>query len=518
MFRALRDRVTSGKERREQLDAQSLLEQAILSGSVQDVEKSHALGADVTKPIDGCLPVCIAIQNGEDDVAISLLRLHPVDNLRLQPPPPSPPKNAALKHHFQMLMWKGTVIYLFMSSCCSILGMAPFGTRSWIARVCLWMLYDITKSRLQLHFDSFFGSHTGIDGAQIIEAYLRTSFQSERLMLELLGRGLLSNEYVSAALASPDYEDGRFVTGLWWAASLHGHNTALRRLVDLGVPVDLKFRLSVDMRLLQYECKYSLRRIHPHDAEHDDREWVFETALIMAAARGDVDSVGVLLELGADANAKDSLGRFPLQLACTEQHWRGFLGNQHTKRYLNSEEKGVQCTPYTRRWHKDPGSALIIYTFHRHGADVCLSRGPVGETVLHEAAWGGNPHIITAVLDLAPSLLYVRDDKQRLPLHYAARWYRATKMLLARRNGTEPLSDATETNDVGPCDAGKAGYANARDALGNTPLHHSAFNSTYNVKVAKIYLGLYEPADIEARNKAGKTVWDIAEDPSWARV
>ncbi|KAK6821897.1 hypothetical protein PG987_014722 [Apiospora arundinis] len=177
-------------------------------------------------------------------------------------------------------------------------------------------------------------AHAENDGAQIIESFIHSSFQSERLLLELLDRGLISSEYVSTWLASNPKEvenRRRLAAGLWWAASSRGHKAALSRLVGLGVPVDLKLRTSIDLTRLKYNHHYQVRRII--EQPEDYREEFFETALSMAAARGDVDGVKLLLELGADPNAKDSLGRFPLQLACTDQHWGGFPDHPFVQRF-----------------------------------------------------------------------------------------------------------------------------------------------------------------------------------------
>lgn len=80
-------------EMRRRLDAQTLLERAILFGDVEGVENSITQGAKVLIPIEGGLPVCVAILNGEEDIAINLLRHHPSDNLVLRTPPPAPSKS-----------------------------------------------------------------------------------------------------------------------------------------------------------------------------------------------------------------------------------------------------------------------------------------------------------------------------------------------------------------------------------------------------------------------------------------
>lgn len=552
---------------RKEVDSQALLEQAILSGSVEGVEKSRAQGANLMKAIGGRLPVSIAIQNGEEDVAISLLRLHPVTSLRLQPPP-TPATSKSLRH--ELLMLSGHLfltfmslsgfrrllplvappavsqaineflsfppvylqVYLLISDVVASITEFPAGTyfpylkrrftalsgmfvisrwsRGWLknALVSSWIGFPalhfcwnicsrICSPGLQRCYQKFYSTydasldfHPGHAGAQVIDAFLSSSFQSERLILEFLNQGLISNEYILRSLGSENFQDGRIVVELWTLASLRGYEAALRRLVGLGVPVDLK--------LLKYNSDYRTSYIFPQRGRGSEN--FFDTALSMAVSQGHANNVELLLQQGADINAKDFLGRSPLQLACSDHHWMGY--SYHRER---QERCRLQAgnPDYHFRWHENPDSARIIDVLKRYGVDASLPGGIVGETALHEAAWAGNPHIVAALLDLAPSLLNIPDAKQRLPLHYAAQNIKATRILLDRQ-------DQRVHGGAGADGAERATVAAARDELGNTPLHYAALGSS--AEVIMLYLSIYQVDDIQAKNKDGETAYDYAAD------
>ncbi|KLU81171.1 hypothetical protein MAPG_00266 [Magnaporthiopsis poae ATCC 64411] len=69
------------------MDSQLQLEQAIRDGDLTRVEESLRGGADVNKRVNGQLPACMAISDGEEEIAICLLR-HGTD---LSLPPLRPP-------------------------------------------------------------------------------------------------------------------------------------------------------------------------------------------------------------------------------------------------------------------------------------------------------------------------------------------------------------------------------------------------------------------------------------------
>lgn len=131
----------------------------------------------------------------------------------------------------------------------------------------------------------YYGSDTEIGGPPIAKAFLVSSFRSERPMLELLDRGLMSKEYILTSLSSTSKRDACFVVALWTIAASYNYGTALRKLVALGIPVDMKVQTAF---------------VFP--GVKDDI--VPDTALSIAAAYGHAISAEVLLQLGADPNIR----------------------------------------------------------------------------------------------------------------------------------------------------------------------------------------------------------------------
>lgn len=203
-----------------------------------------------------------------------------------------------------------------------------------------------------------------------------------------------------------------------------------------------------------------------------------------------------------------------LQLACTDALWRRKLWGSPfregptsawTRWMKRTDDQGNQDVeiPVEDHWHKNPASVSIIHILLRYGADASLTGGKAGQTVLHVAARAGNPHIIAALLDSSPALLYALDAKQRLPLHHAFRWAKATRILLDRHDQTVRSGTAVEGSE-------RIAFANAPDELGNTPLHYAALG--IGVGVVSLYLKIYQNDDIVARNKEGETAYDYAVD------
>jgi ankyrin repeat protein len=116
-----------------------------------------------------------------------------------------------------------------------------------------------------------------------------------------------------------------------------------------------------------------------------------------AILRGRLDSVTMLLDLGADVNAAGPEASTPLDDACLK------------------------------------GNPRMVDLLLSRGAKVNL-RTPAGATALHEAALSGNPAVITLLLDRGAEIDARDRESSATPLHYAVSMGRreAVELLLSR--------------------------------------------------------------------------------------
>lgn len=104
-------------------------------------------------------------------------------------------------------------------------------------------------------------------------------------------------------------------------AAYQGHNEIVKALIDKGADVDVKVRMKL---LIEHSCKgremvyiiywYTLCHTYVVYLYVKDRD--LYTPLHAAAASGNVECVHILINAGADIEAKNVYGNTPLHIAC----------------------------------------------------------------------------------------------------------------------------------------------------------------------------------------------------------
>ncbi|MCO5566466.1 hypothetical protein L7F22_020143 [Adiantum nelumboides] len=159
------------------------------------------------------------------------------------------------------------------------------------------------------------------------------------------------------------------------------------------------------------------------------------TALQIAAYHGNVDVLALLLEMGAECNARNMNGQTPLMFACKS------------------------------------GNALCVEQLLLYGADALAFEVVSGRTCLHIACRQGHYECVVKVLEAAQNgpisatwgfcrFVNVRDRSGAIPLHMAARAGHTQIVRLLLNHGAF-ISAVTCTSTYGP-------------GNGSTPLHCAA--------------------------------------------
>jgi nucleotide-binding universal stress UspA family protein len=194
-----------------------------------------------------------------------------------------------------------------------------------------------------------------------------------------------------------------------------------------------------------------------NDAEVDTKDPSGETYLHYAATAGRTEAVKLLLEAGANVNAKNDFGQTALH------------------RPLD-----IRNSDYKYRLSKDTVELLL-----NKEADVNL-KDKDGRTPLHLAAESAGADIVKLLLDKSARVNEKDDESGFTALHHAARFGNkdAAELLIAR--GAD---------------------INAKDKRGHTPLY-VAVNHDY--KVAELLIN--KGADSSIRTESGQTLLQLAQE------
>ena len=175
----------------------------------------------------------------------------------------------------------------------------------------------------------------------------------------------------------------------------------------------------------------------------------------LAAASGDVRTLGHLLENGADINARDQGGLTPL-------HGAARFGNLGAVRLLLSRE-GIEIDPKNSLGYTPLCMAMMFRYFDvareliRRGADV-NSKNRAGFTMLHGAVALGRKDEAEILLEASGIDVDARSGSGLTPLHFAAQRSRMgiARLLIAggadvnarASDGSTPLIVAIKSLDI----------------------------------------------------------------------
>ncbi|MFZ2959136.1 MAG: ankyrin repeat domain-containing protein [Candidatus Ozemobacteraceae bacterium] len=177
-------------------------------------------------------------------------------------------------------------------------------------------------------------------------------------------------------------------------------------------------------------------------AEVDARNAVGATPLHLASLRGNASAAARLIKAGAGLAATDSTGLTPLHMAA-------LYGSDRTIDLLLSKESPLEAL--------DNEGQTPLHIAVRHGnlaaADRLLHAGASvnrvskeGAAALHFAAESNDPRLINRLLE-AKADVNIRDAKGRTPLHIAARMFHQPVAEALLDHGADPnardLADAT---------------------------------------------------------------------------
>ena len=204
-----------------------------------------------------------------------------------------------------------------------------------------------------------------------------------------------------------------------------------------------------------------------------------ETPLHEAAYRNASDMAKVLLEAGADVNAKGNIGETPLHKAT---YWNA----SDMAKILINEGANVNAKNDDGEMplHKvvSENAVVMAKVLLEAGADV-NAKDNIGETALHKATyWNAS--------DMAKlQTLTTRAEEEN------------NRFLLLIRDPHKKDTAKAKDNKWAQVLLEKGAEVNAKDNIGETPLHEAA--SVNAADVAKVLIN--EAADINAKDKNGKT-------------
>ena len=257
------------------------------------------------------------------------------------------------------------------------------------------------------------------------------------------------------------------VTSLHAAASTNARETA-EVLLQNGADINAKATLHTSI------SPYYTTFLDKMEVEDDERELEDSTPLHAAALADARETAEVLLQNGADINAKAKGGVTPLDYAALANAWQTAEVLFQNGADINAQADNGTTPLHDAAWTNARETAEVLL---QNGADI-NAQADNGTTPLHDAAWTNARETAEVLLQNGADINAQAENGT--PLHFAA------------------LADARETAEVL---FQNGADINAQAKNGRTSLHDAAWTNAWQTAEVLLQNG----ADINAQAKNGRT-------------
>ena len=305
-------------------------------------------------------------------------------------------------------------------------------------------------------------------------------------------------------------------TPLHYAAAYNMHDIATFLIVEHSQDVNARSfdQKETPLHISSRQGHVEITRVLlEHGADREARNSGDYNALERAAEMGHVELVQVLLEYGADANARDERG-------CTPLHWASSCGKPAVVRALLKHGADVKAqnedneTPLHQAREEEVARLLL-----EHGADA-NALDIKNRTPLYHVSQYGSTGAVHVLLEHGADA-NAQDEKRCTPLYQASKWRSPAVILALLKHGAD-VKAQNEDNET-PLHRARGeevarlllelgADANALDIRNRTPLHHVS---------ERVYTGasqvlLEHGVDANARDTDNATPLHLASGSEYA--